>query len=624
VGLLASQAFTTRITAGSSLAVLTNSLSLAFVQQTYHAVLTGTGGSTPYTWRVSSAALPTGLSLNSTTGQISGTPTQGATFTFTVTLTDSSGATAQKNFSLQVFEQRLDQYGGLVNAHSPNAATGYFRVEKSAIGNWRFVAPSNKYFWLESLYGMDGSANSSISNAVNAKYGRHDTSFVNLEMRKIRSYGWNSLADSTTYSVDFASGMQSPMPWIFFARGSYYSSARSGYGAIKDLFAAVSSYYTGYVGHFPDVYDPSFATAYQGAANPNNAYGTHAYGTDPWIIGASTDDADDLTGFKDGPTCSSNAHPHLGWIVATAQFSSTQTRASDTTIYTKTAGWIPFLQNRYRRIAALNTAWGTGGFYTAFGDAGGYGTGTGVQDEDGRHSWIGRDPIGLSNTNPNVARDMNDFLYQLSVQYFSIVRAGLKHWFTNQLVFSPASLGACTRSQILTAAAQYIDVIEVGTVWPSQPNLLSSVYNTTGKPLVLWTTYTSQADSPYTGHPGWGSPIDQITQLARGQAYQKAMQTVLGLTGSDGSYPVAGIKWWAWCDSAGEAQNFGLVSVLENAYDGLQDQIAGSSAPGVIDSAKCRDSMGYPCGAERNNHGDFLSTVKIENLSILRGIATRP
>jgi len=607
---------TVKVTSGSNstLSVATNSLHLAYIEQPYTAVLTGAVGAAPYTWSASAGALPSGLSLDSTTGQLTGTPTEGGSFSVTFTATDANKSTGSKDFTLTVFEQPLDQYGGLVNALSTGGATGYFRTEKSASGKWRFVDPSGNYFWLQSLYQMDAATNDSILAAVNAKYGGHNTtSFVNPEMRKIRSYGFNSLADSTTYSVDFAPGMAAPMPWIYFANGSYYSSASSGYGNIKNIFGAVSSYYTGYVGFFPDIYDPTYASQYQAHVNPAVAWGSYTYSTDAWIIGASTDDADYLTGFKDSPSCSSNPHPNLGFVVATMNFASTQTGAANTTMYTKTAGWIPYLQAEYGTVTALNTAWGTGGFYTAFGDAGGFGTGTGVQDEDGRHSWIGTDPNGLTNTNATVAADMNGFLHALAVTYFSNARTAIKTWLPNQLVFSPASLGACTRSQILTAAAQYVDVIEVGTVWPSQPNLLSSVYNTTGKPLVLWTTYTSQADSPYAGDTSWGSPIDQPTQLARGQAYQNAMQTVLALTGSDGSYPVAGIKWWQWCDNTGESENFGLVSVLENAYDGLEDVIAA----GV-------DASGYATGGEAADHGDFLDQLTEENLTILRAVATAP
>lgn len=55
----------------------------------YSYLLVGAGGLAPYTWAMASGALPAGLSLNSSSGVISGAPTQYGTFTFTVGLTDS-------------------------------------------------------------------------------------------------------------------------------------------------------------------------------------------------------------------------------------------------------------------------------------------------------------------------------------------------------------------------------------------------------------------------------------------------------------------------------------------------------------------------------------------------------
>lgn len=47
------------------------------------------GGVSPYVWAIATGALPPGLSLNANSGNISGTPTQFGTFSFTLRLTDS-------------------------------------------------------------------------------------------------------------------------------------------------------------------------------------------------------------------------------------------------------------------------------------------------------------------------------------------------------------------------------------------------------------------------------------------------------------------------------------------------------------------------------------------------------
>jgi len=48
------------------------------------------GGVTPYTFDITAGALPSGLSLDATSGVVTGTPTEGGNFDFTVTVTDST------------------------------------------------------------------------------------------------------------------------------------------------------------------------------------------------------------------------------------------------------------------------------------------------------------------------------------------------------------------------------------------------------------------------------------------------------------------------------------------------------------------------------------------------------
>ena len=88
-----------------ALAISTASLPNGSVGTPYDQILTVTGGTGPFAWGPTS--LGNGLSLNSSTGEITGTPTiatgQPPSFTFTATVTDSSvptAQTAQKQFTL--------------------------------------------------------------------------------------------------------------------------------------------------------------------------------------------------------------------------------------------------------------------------------------------------------------------------------------------------------------------------------------------------------------------------------------------------------------------------------------------------------------------------------------------
>ena len=68
----------------------------------YSAALAATGGTTPYTWSVSTGTLPAGLTLDPTTGAITGTPTAAGTVDFTVSATDSSSPAMTANQALSI------------------------------------------------------------------------------------------------------------------------------------------------------------------------------------------------------------------------------------------------------------------------------------------------------------------------------------------------------------------------------------------------------------------------------------------------------------------------------------------------------------------------------------------
>src|ERR1700678_966031 len=73
----------------STLTLTTTSLPAGTVGTAYSTLLAATGGTTPYSY--SAAGLPSGLSINSTTGAIAGTPAQNSIGTASVNIkgTDS-------------------------------------------------------------------------------------------------------------------------------------------------------------------------------------------------------------------------------------------------------------------------------------------------------------------------------------------------------------------------------------------------------------------------------------------------------------------------------------------------------------------------------------------------------
>ena len=79
------------------LSITTPSLPQATANQSYSATLTATGGTGAYTWRLAgnSPALPTGLTLNPSTGLISGIPTGTSNLNLTFTVTDQTPPTPQ-------------------------------------------------------------------------------------------------------------------------------------------------------------------------------------------------------------------------------------------------------------------------------------------------------------------------------------------------------------------------------------------------------------------------------------------------------------------------------------------------------------------------------------------------
>ena len=100
--LTATKALSIAVTAAAQPpSVSTSTLAAGTVSTAYSATLAASGGKTPYTWSITTGALPAGLSISSA-GAISGTPTAAATSSFTVQVKDANALTATKALSIVV------------------------------------------------------------------------------------------------------------------------------------------------------------------------------------------------------------------------------------------------------------------------------------------------------------------------------------------------------------------------------------------------------------------------------------------------------------------------------------------------------------------------------------------
>lgn len=92
-------------------------LPAGMLNNTYHQTLTASGGTAPYHFVIASGSLPPGLTLDNSTGLISGTPTTADSYDFTVKALDSNLPTrhiGSKDYTLTVLKLGDAYQGGTV------------------------------------------------------------------------------------------------------------------------------------------------------------------------------------------------------------------------------------------------------------------------------------------------------------------------------------------------------------------------------------------------------------------------------------------------------------------------------------------------------------------------------
>lgn len=244
----------------------------------------------------------------------------------------------------------------------------------------------------------------------------------------------------------------------------------------------------------------------------------------------------------------------------------------------------------------------------------GWGIGSGLLDEDGRPShraWLGSDYVFLKDTRPEVRSDFDAFLYAAASEYLRICHDEIRAAFPNTLLLGPDSIGTWgtpARAPVLRAAGQYTDVLSGPGSLENRPATVEYVGKYFGdKPIIEGQYRAADADSPWARYASPANGIGEFsTQPARGQAYYSDVASLRSVGYMDGSHPFIGEAWWQYSDNRGEKKNWGLITLLDNAYDGHEDVKAIVSCSPPLEK--------YKCGGEENNYGDVISLVRKANL----------
>ena len=108
----------------TGLTIDTSSLSFGIYNTTYAATVMSSGGDGSNTFSVASGTLPTGLSLNTSTGVIGGTPTVLGSSTFSIQVTDGNSNTDTQAFTLTIYGSLMIDYSTFLGGTGDDQANG--------------------------------------------------------------------------------------------------------------------------------------------------------------------------------------------------------------------------------------------------------------------------------------------------------------------------------------------------------------------------------------------------------------------------------------------------------------------------------------------------------------------
>jgi len=524
--------------------------------------------------------------------------------------------------SVKAQEDAPDPYGGVaLKVAEPSDS---FSAKK--VGNrWTFVTPAGNAFFMLGVMDVDSMSSKmddgrSYEDILQGKYGTR-ARWARKQLLRLQQWKFNTLAEYSSYYVLAYPNAAAPaadvkLPSIKLFKFSFYSyTNRSLYtgqelapDAVKDLVDCQSPAYTGYRGaDFPDVFDPNFDSYINGMLKAiSKIRGESGHLKSRWALGLTADDSDDMFGFGPGPEfpgLDGAVHPHLGWLALACNPRMTTSQKwhqkySEPVVHAK-AELISDLKAKYGTIQALNAAWSS--TYSSFESNGGWGTGKGLEDEDGRHvHWLGSTDADLRGARPAVVSDLDEYLLKLARRYYKVTSERMRQYAPGKLIFSNITLNGhqgLSRRQVLQAAGEYVDVINASI--RDQKVLDKTAEYAGDKPIVSYDSFVANPDSGLSNseNPKNGGFNLYNSQRERGEGYAQKLAFLRDAQVTHtGQFPVVGMKLWQYVDNWGEKTAFGLISGRDNPYDG-----ALTSAP-------------Y---AETRQYGDFVGAAAAANSATL-------
>lgn len=110
------------------------------VNEAYSSMLSASGGSEFFVWSLTNGSLPNGISLETQSGELAGTPNEAGEFTFTVQASDTTGTHAQQTFTLSIAAAPVTSEMATITISVDNFEDTYFNgVFLGSSNNWMYA-----------------------------------------------------------------------------------------------------------------------------------------------------------------------------------------------------------------------------------------------------------------------------------------------------------------------------------------------------------------------------------------------------------------------------------------------------------------------------------------------------